>query len=390
MVRGPLQFRRVSNEIVEELSELSLSTLELVALGVATVLILAVGAWIATRLLARTPGERLASELATYDRCSVLMHPNPDPDAMAAAMGVATLAVERDCVATLYYPGQIRHHENRAFQTLLDADMTSIDDAAELGDPVVLVDHSEPRGFGECDTVEPLAVVDHHPGDGSGSAFTDSRPDHGACASIVAEYLEDVVGAPNDPDADNGDGVPWEIATGLMYGIQTDTNHLTNGCHPADFAASSYLYPGIDADVLERIANPPVDGEVLDVKARAIDNRKIDGSFAVADVEDVSNVDAIPQAADELIRLEGITAVVVVGDRDGTIHCSGRSRDDRVHMGAALAAVAGETPGADAGGHARMGGGQFPIERLECSGPDEGVDRAVLRQRLFDALAGDV
>jgi nanoRNase/pAp phosphatase (c-di-AMP/oligoRNAs hydrolase) len=376
--------------VTEGISGLSLSTMQLLVVGVATVLLLAVGAWIATRLLARTPGERLAGELAEYDACSVLMHPNPDPDAMAAAMGVATLAGERECTPTLHYPGQIRHHENRAFRTLLDADMASIDAADELEAPVVLVDHSEPRGFSDCDTIEPLAVVDHHPGDGTGSAFTDSRPDHGACATIVAEYLEDVVGVPNDPDAENGDGVPWEVATGLMYGIQTDTNHLTSGCHPADFAASSYLYPGIDPDVLERIANPPVDGEVLDVKATAIRNRDIDGSFAIADVGSVSNVDAIPQAADELIRLEGITAVVVFGDRDGTIHCSGRSRDDRVHMGDALAAVADDTPSADAGGHARMGGGQFPIEALERTGPAAGVDRSALRERLFDALAGDV
>jgi hypothetical protein len=59
-------------------------------------------------------------------------------------------------------------------------------------------------------------------------------------------------------------------------------------------------------------------------------------------------------------------------------------------MGDALSSIADETPNADAGGHARMGGGQFPIEQLERTGPAEGVDRAILRERLFDALAGDV
>ena len=93
------------------------------------------------------------------------------------------------------------------------------------------------------------------------------------------------------------------------------------------------LAPGVDEDALDRIANPQVSGETLDVKARAIAGRQVEGSFAVSDVGTLSNADAIPQAADELITLEGITAVVVVGERDGTVHLSGRSRDDRVHMG---------------------------------------------------------
>jgi len=79
------------------------------------------------------------------------------------------------------------------------------------------------------------------------------------------------------------------------------------------------VYPGVDQDRLDRIANPAVDAEVLEVKARAIAGRQIEGSFAVADVGGVNNVDAIPQAADELIQLEGVSAVVVIGERDGTV-----------------------------------------------------------------------
>ena len=347
--------------------------------------------------LRSTPAESLRETLAGHDRLSVLMHPNPDPDAMSSALAVSELADTVGTETTLQYPGQIRHQENRAFETVLDVNFDQIDGAAELdGDGVVLVDHNEARGFPGAEGVDPVAVVDHHPGDGTGSTFTDVRTDHGACATIFAEYFETLGWDPEDPDAEengNGDGsddsLPVQLATGLLYGIQSDTKQLTKGCSSAEFRAAEYLYDGIDEDRLDRIANPQVDAEVLDVKARAITGREVRNAFAVSDVGEVSNVDAIPQAADELMKLEGVTAVVVLGEKDGTLHLSGRSRDDRVHMGKALDSVVDDIPMATAGGHARMGGGQLSIDHMEGIGPSEGMARAEFQQRLFDAMSGD-
>jgi nanoRNase/pAp phosphatase (c-di-AMP/oligoRNAs hydrolase) len=180
------------------------------------------------------------------------------------------------------------------------------------------------------------------------------------------------------------------VATGLLHGIQSDTKSLTKGCSTLEFDAAAYLYPGVDQDQLDRIANPEVDAEVLDTKATAIRARDVRNAFAVSDVGSVSNVDAIPQAADELLRLEGVTAVVVLGDDGETIHLSGRSRDDRVHMGKALRAVVEDVPMAGAGGHARMGGGQLSVDHMEGLGPGDGLDREQLHDRLFDAMNRDI
>ena len=361
---------------------------------VVTVLLVAIVLALVVRRLRRSPGERLRRVLAGYDRVSVLMHPNPDPDAMAAAQGVAELAETVDTETTLQHPGLVRHQENRAFETVLDLDLDRIEAAAGLdGDAVVLVDHNEPRGFTGDDQVTPVAVVDHHPGDGTGSSFTDVRSEYGACATILAEYAEEVGLEPLDPESDEphepGETLQPTVATGLLYGIQADTKNLTKGCSPAEFDAAAYLYAGIDEDALDRIANPEVDTEVLDVKARAITQRDVRGAFACSDVGAISNVDAIPQAADELLRLEGVTAVVVYGETDGTVHLSGRSRDDRVHMGKALQAAVEDIPMAEAGGHARMGGGQLQVDHMEGLGPGDGVSREKLRERLFEAMTGD-
>jgi len=225
------------------------------------------------------------------------------------------------------------------------------------------------------------------------------RTEYGACSSIVAEYYEEIGAEPVPADQHASEigsdlVMPSAVATGLLYGILADTKQLTVGAAAADFEAASHLQVGVDEDDLDRIANPEVDAEVLEVKARAIAGRQTEGSFAVSDVGTVDNADAIPQAADEIIRLEGITAAVVCGEREGTIHLSGRSRDDRVHMGRALEQVTDGISNASAGGHARMGGGQIaPQPQLSDGGepasePELPRDRLV--DRLFASLAGDV
>ncbi len=359
-----------------------------VVAAAAALVILAVVGLLALLRYRRPVGVRFKETLAERDHVAVLMHPDPDPDAMAAAVGVARLAEQVGCEATLQFSGQIRHQENRAFRNVLDLDIQEIEHVSELAaESVVLVDHNTPRGFDGADGVLPFAVVDHHPGEGTGEEFTDVRTDYGACASIVTEYFDDVGGKPVPPDVHESEvdarfTLPSRECTGLLYGILADTRHLTSGAAAADFRAAASLAPGVDEDSLDRIANPQVSGETLDVKARAIAGRQVDGSFAVSDVGTLSNADAIPQAADELITLEGITAVVVVGERDGTVNLSGRSRDDRVHMGRALENAVEDVPNAGAGGHARMGGGQLPA--------DAEISREALIESIFDSLEGDV
>ncbi|GAB3414244.1 hypothetical protein GCM10027435_08930 [Haloparvum alkalitolerans] len=388
-VQGRTDALRAAEGFVRENPELALAT-ALAAFVVAA-------STYAFLRLRRPAGVTFRRLIEGREEVAVLMHPNPDPDAMAAAVGVASLADQLGVDATVQYPGQIRHQENRAFRTVLDLELDRIDHVSDLAaESVVLVDHNEPRGFAGADGVLPLAVVDHHPGDGAGEEFTDVRTDYGATASIVAEYFDDIDAEPVPPDmhASERGGeyvLSTDAATGLLYGILADTKHLTVGASEADFAAAGYVYPGVDQDRLDRIANPAVDAEVLEVKARAIAGRQVQGSFAVADVGSVNNVDAVPQAADELIQLEGVTAVVVIGERDGTLHLSGRSRDDRVHMGKAIESALEEVPNGDGGGHARMGGGTV-TPTVDPTGEEEelSIDRDELCEALFRAMTGDV
>lgn len=367
---------------------------QLVLAALVVLALLLGGTWLVFQYLRLTPGQEFLRVLAARDSVAVLMHPAPDPDAMSCALAAGTLAESVGTEVTLCYSGQIRRQENRAFETVLDVDFERIENKQDLaGEAVVLVDHNEPRGFDGAEKIDPIAVVDHHPGEGIGREFTDIRTENGACATIFTEYFDQLGWEPVDPDElttlKNGHKVLRPTtSTALMYGIQSDTKHLTKGCDSSEFQAAAFLYGGIDQDKLDRIADPQVDSEVLDTKARAITEREVRNAFAVSDVGTISNLDAIPQAAGELVRLEGVTAVVVFGDKEGKLTLSGRSRDDRVHMGKALEAVVREIPGSSAGGHARMGGGTISMEGMESTA--DGMSREEFIDQLFNAMKGDI
>lgn len=340
---------------------------------------LAGGGWLVLKALKRwveAPVDRLCRVLADREEVVVLLHPTPDPDAMACGMAVAHLAESVGTTATIQHAGEIRHPENRAFAAIFDLDLQPIEDARELVcREVVLVDHGDPRGFAGSGGLAPLAVIDHHPGTGEGEAFTDVRPDYGACATVLAQYVRDRDGR-----------VPTRLATALIRGIQADTKSLTRGCSPAEFEAAEFLYDAVDPVLLDRAATPELPAEFLDVRGRAIANRRERDSFVVSDVGDVGDVTAIAGAADELCRLADIRAAVVCGTNDGTLHLSGRSRNADVHVGQALQNALDGVPMADAGGHARMAGGQVSVPHLHGIGPSGGVGREGLYRRLFDAL----
>tara|TARA_A100001037_G_scaffold286261_1_gene294483 strand:+ start:9566 stop:10741 length:1176 start_codon:yes stop_codon:yes gene_type:complete len=337
----------------------------------------------------RPSGKALKKKLKGLERIVILTHANPDPDAMASAIGIAHIAESIGVSSTIQYPGEIRHQENRAFKTVLGSKMEKIESDEDLaGGAIFLVDHNIARGFKGAEKLIPYAVIDHHEGEGRGVGFTDIRSDYGSCSAIVAEYFSDlgaVAGKIPHPRK-NQVNLPNNIATGLLFGILTDTKNFTKGASKNDFAASAYLYQGIDEDSLDRIANPEVDAEVLDIIASSILKREARGPFVISNVGEISNVDALSQAADDLLGLEGTTAVVVYAQRGAVTYIKGRSRDDRVHMGDTLQAALAEIPEASAGGKPQAGAGQINANtkkqnREYCK---------ELPELLFTAMSGEV
>ena len=310
---------------------------------------------------------------------AVVAHDNPDPDAIASAVGLAHVAERAGTPAEACYFGNISHQENRALVNLLEFELTELDpetvDLSRFGS-VALVDHSQP-GINDqlpADTAVDI-VIDHHPPRAPVEArFVDLRSDVGATSTLITGYFR-MLGIDPAP----------ALATALLFGIQVDTRDFSREVSTADFEAAAYLVERADPALLDRIESPNVSVETFEILARAIADRELREDVVISYVGAVGDRDALAQAADRLLGLDGVTTTLVFGSLDGTVYVSARARGADLDLGEALREAFGQI--GSAGGHADMAGAQIPVGGLVE--PDEDADeviREVITDRFFETL----
>lgn len=294
--------------------------------------------------------QRLYSLLAGWEgTLGIITHNNPDPDAISSALALAAIAKsanQKKLSCRIFYDGIIGHQENRTMVNLLEVKMEKMDPALlQECNYLALVDSPGP---GVNNTLSPRTkvhiVIDHHRdghGPDSSAAFTDIRPGLGATASILSQYLQEM-----DIALDK------KVATGLLYGIRSDTRDFRRSVTPQDLSNAAFLLPLTDSDLLDQIMSPSLSQETLDVLGNAIRNRRTNSGYLFSSVGYVRNRDAIPQAADLLITLEGVNTALVYGISDDAIIISARNRDIRLHIGNVIEEAFGDI--GDAGGHPSM------------------------------------
>lgn len=309
---------------------------------------------------------------------AVLAHDSPDPDAIASAIALVSLAESVGVEAVACYFGDINHQENRALVNLLDLDLRALDDPAEIDafGGIALVDHARAGVNDQLPEDTPIdIVIDHHPPRGPvDGTFVDLRSSAGATSTLLTEYFE-LLGVELPPD----------VATALLYGIRIDTDDFTREVSVSDFSAAVTLVSSADVSVLERVESPSVSSETFQTIATAVDNRAVHESVLVSGVGYIGDRDAIAQAADHLLDMEGITTTLVFGIDDGTVYLSGRARGTRIDLGETLRRAFDRI--GSAGGHADMAGAQIPVGML--AEPDEDVEevvRNVITAEFFEAL----
>jgi nanoRNase/pAp phosphatase (c-di-AMP/oligoRNAs hydrolase) len=331
------------------------------------------------------PGLRLRKLREVFDemdgRLAVVAHDNPDPDAIASAIGLRRLATEFGIDAEACYYGEISHQENRALVNLFGFELTNLPPDADLSsfDVFALVDHSRPGvndGLPEGTPID--IVIDHHPPrEPVPAKFVDLRSDVGATCTLIAGYLDRFGIEPTE-----------ELASGLLYGIRTDTLEFSRGVSIADFDAAAGLVELADADRLRQVESPSVSTETLGILGKAISNRTVQDDVLTTCVGLISDRDTLAQAADRLLDMESITTTLVFGYTEDTVFASARARGVERDLGEILRDAFGQI--GSAGGHADMAGAQIPVGILtdETADDDERGDviTDVVTDRFFEAL----
>ena len=300
---------------------------------------------------------RLYDLLAAWEgTLCIVTHLNPDPDSISSAMALSMIArhaSHNKLNCRILYEGDIGHQENRAFINLLEIKMERLTpQILSECNYIALVDSSAPGTNNELPkTTRVNIIVDHHkngerpPG---AADFVDIRPGVGATASIMTQYLMEL----DIP-------VSKSVATALLYGIRADTRDFKRNVISQDLNYAAFLLPLTDSDLLDKITSPSISQETVEIMGNAIRNRRIRSGYLFSNVGFIRNRDALPQAADILIHLEGVNTALVYGISDQNIVISGRNKDIRLHLGNVMAEAFG--PIGEAGGHATMAAAMIPL-----------------------------
>ena len=318
--------------------------------------------------------------LRELDSLAVVTHDNPDPDAIASGVALATLADATGCDAEVCYFGSINHQENRAFVNVLNLELRNLIESSEVEsfDGLALVDHSRPGVNDQLPEEMPVdIVIDHHPPRTPVDArFVDLRSDVGATSTLLVDYLDQF-----------GLDVSDDVATALLFGIHVDTKAFSREVSQRDFLAAATLTPQADLATLERIESPSISPSTFETIAAAIRNRRIEGEILLSSVGRLADRDALAQAADRLLMLENVTTSVVYGFADGTIYVSARARSTEIDLGETLRDAFGQI--GSAGGHVDMAGAQITMGVLEATDEREEsleqIVESVVADRFLEA-----
>ena len=323
---------------------------------------------------------QLAEIIENGESLAILAHRSPGPDSIASAVALQAIANSHGVEADILYEGEIGHQENRAFVNLLGIELVSLNetdldeydtlalvDCAKATDPVVerdvdiLIDHFEPE-------------VDYD------AAFADVRSNVSSTSTILTKYIQEF-----------DISLSEEVATALLYGIRAETLDFKRDTTPADLTAAAYLYPFANHDTLEQVESPSMSPETLDVLAEAIRSREVKGSHLVSNAGFIRDRDALSQAAQHLLNLEGITTSAVFAIADDTIYLAARSKDIRINIGNVLQDAFAEI--GEVRGHSTDASVEIPLgifTGLEITGENRDtllqLTEQAVRSKLFEGM----
>jgi nanoRNase/pAp phosphatase (c-di-AMP/oligoRNAs hydrolase) len=237
-----------------------------------------------------------------------------------------------------------------------------------------MVDSQPKTGRHSFASAVPLyAVIDHHdtPGDLEDVPFVDVRRSLGATCSLVTSYLieQNVV-------------LPKRLATGLLYGIETELTGYPREANPLDDSALIYLYPLADKDLLARIRNARLPQTYFECLVQALQSSFIYDRLIVSWANELPHPELAAEVVDFLIRFEEIDWAVCGGVYQDTLVLSVRAAVEDAGAGEMLRQVVGKL--GRAGGHDRRAGGTIPLRSTAASAVED--LQAELRRRLLKAL----
>jgi len=316
----------------------------------------------------RTKLAMLREHILPASSVLIVSHDYPDPDCLAAAVGMQHL-ISHWGVPTVQitFGGFVGRAENRAMIRLLGIDVIPIMliDTTRF-DRVIVVDSFPGNGHVSLPSGQKIDVVlDHHPNQPNAETkfYYDIRTDLGATSTLVTRYLL-TAGVPITP----------KLATALFYGIKTDTNEISRNVSIEDLDCYKHLFELIDHRLLSQIESPARDQEYYRVLNHATQDLVLFDAPEVGytHLGKIATPDSVAEIADLCASMEGLSTMVASGIFKNQIFYSIRVKNGRNAGGIAMGIA--QALNGYGGGHATMAAGRIPLKDSGLS-----VDEAVVK-----------
>jgi len=267
-----------------------------------------------SRSLTKARVQQYQRYFSDADRVLILLHNDPDPDAMASGLALRNVLRRTKTTAIIGAIQGVTRPENLRMVNLLDIHVEPITaESLKEYDRLAMVD-VQPHYFGDLiDRVD--LVIDHHPEQpGYTAVFKDIRADYGSTSTILTEHLRAV-------DVN----ISERTATAMLYAIKSDTLFFNRQANRVDIEAFSYLYPLADAALIRKMEGAEITLERLDYVMKAYRSGSLVDQVFCASLGATPREDFIPYVADFFLQLEDVKWTLIAGVVNDTLIVSVRN-----------------------------------------------------------------
>jgi nanoRNase/pAp phosphatase (c-di-AMP/oligoRNAs hydrolase) len=319
------------------------------------------------RSLTRARVRQYQRYLSDADRILILLHNDPDPDAMAGGLALRNVLRRTKATAILGALQGVTRPENLRMANLLDIHVETIAPSA-IGEfeRIAMVD-VQPHYFNSIlDRVD--LVIDHHPQQpGYSAVFKDIRPDYGSTSTIMTEHLRSV-------DVN----ISERTATALLYAIKSDTLFFNRQANRVDLEAFSFLYALADAALIRKMEGAEITLERLEYVMRALQGGQMAEQVFCSFLGTAPREDLIPYVADFYLQLEDVKWTIVSGIVNENLVVSVRNLGYSRNAGEFVRKYFADI--GSAGGHRAMAKAVVPLAAFRQKFGD--LDTAALNERI--------
>ncbi|HUR34701.1 MAG TPA: DHH family phosphoesterase [Vicinamibacterales bacterium] len=301
-----------------------------------------------SRSLTRARVQQYQRYLSDADKILIMLHNDPDPDAMASGLALRNILRRTRTTAIIGAMQGVTRPENLRMVNLLDIHVELMTpESIRAFDRICMVD-VQPHYFGGLiDRVD--LVIDHHPEQsGYTAVFKDVRADYGSTCTILTEHLRAV-------DVN----ISERTATAMLYAIKSDTLFFNRQTNRVDIEAFSYLYPLADAAMIRKMEGSEITAERLDYVMKAHETGRLTDQVFCAFLGALPREDFIPYVADFFLQLENVKWTVIGGVVNDSLVVSVRNLGYSKNAGEFARRYFGDI--GSAGGHRAMAKAVVPI-----------------------------